>query len=96
MDDLWSSMNKCLSRVKQNNLGNIPFQAGYMFGKGVYFADKASKSANYCKTTKDENTGLLLLCDVALGNMQVVFFKFMDLQIFLHVKVTFSTAVFEI
>ena len=22
---------------------------GYMFGKGVYFADMSSKSANYCK-----------------------------------------------
>ena len=44
-----------------------------MFGKGVYFADMVSKSANYCKTTKDDNTGLLLLCDVALGNMYVVY-----------------------
>ena len=42
---------------------------GYMFGKGVYFADMVSKSANYCCTTRSNNTGLLLLCDVALGNM---------------------------
>ena len=28
-----------------------------------------SKSANYCATSKRNNTGLLLLCDVALGNM---------------------------
>lgn len=42
--------------------------SGYMFGKGVYFADMVSKSANYCFTSKDNNTGLLLLCDVALGN----------------------------
>merc|ERR1712025_1406589 len=42
---------------------------GYMFGKGVYFADMVSKSANYCNTTRSNNTGLLLLCDVALGNM---------------------------
>ena len=52
---------------------------GYMFGKGLYFADMVSKSANYChvdfkkkKTADedDENTdhiGLLLLCEVALG-----------------------------
>ena len=40
-----------------------------MFGKGVYFADMVSKSANYCQTTRTNNTGLLLLCDVALGNM---------------------------
>ena len=42
--------------------------SGYMFGKGVYFADMVSKSANYCFTSKDNNTGLLLLCDVAVGN----------------------------
>ncbi|KAH3770057.1 poly [ADP-ribose] polymerase 2-like [Dreissena polymorpha] len=41
---------------------------GYMFGKGVYFADMSSKSANYCFATKTKNVGLLLLCDVALGN----------------------------
>ena len=28
-----------------------------------------SKSANYCCTSRTNNTGLLLLCDVALGNM---------------------------
>ncbi|XP_047140981.1 poly [ADP-ribose] polymerase 1 isoform X1 [Hydra vulgaris] len=42
---------------------------GYMFGKGIYFADMASKSANYCCTTRSNNTGLMLLCEVALGNM---------------------------
>ncbi|KAF8773151.1 Poly [ADP-ribose] polymerase like protein [Argiope bruennichi] len=42
---------------------------GYMFGKGVYFADMVSKSANYCFTSKKNNTGLLLLCEVALGDM---------------------------
>merc|ERR1719509_571147 len=42
---------------------------GYMFGKGIYFADMVSKSANYCSTSKKNNTGLLMLCDVALGNM---------------------------
>ncbi|XP_033328280.2 poly-(ADP-ribose) polymerase [Megalopta genalis] len=42
---------------------------GYMFGKGIYFADMVSKSANYCCTNSQNNTGLLLLCEVALGNM---------------------------
>ncbi|CAF0920722.1 unnamed protein product [Brachionus calyciflorus] len=42
---------------------------GYMFGKGVYFADMVSKSANYCFTTSSNPTGLLLLCEVALGDM---------------------------
>lgn len=40
-----------------------------MFGKGIYFADMVSKSANYCYTSKENNTGLLMLCEVALGNM---------------------------
>lgn len=42
---------------------------GYMFGKGIYFADMVSKSANYCLATKINNIGLVLLCEVALGNM---------------------------
>jgi poly [ADP-ribose] polymerase len=42
--------------------------SGYMFGKGVYFADMSSKSANYCVPYNSANMGLLLLCDVELGN----------------------------
>lgn len=42
---------------------------GYMFGKGIYFADMVSKSANYCCTTPENNTGLMLLSEVALGDM---------------------------
>ena len=38
-----------------------------MFGKGVYFADCVSKSANYCCTNRENPTGLLVLCEVALG-----------------------------
>ena len=38
-----------------------------MFGKGVYFADMSSKSANYCFTSRENSTGILLLCEVALG-----------------------------
>jgi hypothetical protein len=30
---------------------------GYMFGKGIYFADMVSKSANYCCTNPTNNTG---------------------------------------
>lgn len=44
---------------------------GYMFGKGIYFADRVSKSANYCMASPSNNTGLLLLCEVALGDMWV-------------------------
>lgn len=42
---------------------------GYMFGKGIYFADMVSKSANYCHTSQGDPVGLLLLGEVALGNM---------------------------
>lgn len=42
---------------------------GYMFGKGIYFADMVSKSANYCCTSPNNSVGLMLLCEVALGNM---------------------------
>ncbi|XP_061741748.1 poly [ADP-ribose] polymerase 1 [Nerophis ophidion] len=42
---------------------------GYMFGKGLYFADMVSKSANYCHTSQSNPVGLLLLAEVALGNM---------------------------
>ncbi|XP_046804661.1 poly [ADP-ribose] polymerase isoform X2 [Lucilia cuprina] len=42
---------------------------GYMFGKGIYFADMVSKSANYCCTSKQNSTGLMLLSEVALGDM---------------------------
>jgi poly [ADP-ribose] polymerase len=39
---------------------------GYMFGKGVYFADMVSKSANYCGARPGDEA-CLLLCEVALG-----------------------------
>uniref|UniRef100_A0A4W4FXV0 Poly [ADP-ribose] polymerase n=1 Tax=Electrophorus electricus TaxID=8005 RepID=A0A4W4FXV0_ELEEL len=42
---------------------------GYMFGKGIYFADMVSKSANYCHTSQADPVGLILLGEVALGNM---------------------------
>ena len=41
---------------------------GYMFGKGVYFANMVSKSANYCFTNPSDNIGVLMLCEVALGD----------------------------
>ena len=51
--------------ISQNRL--LPSILGYMFGKGIYFADMVSKSANYCMTSKANPTGFLLLADVALG-----------------------------
>ncbi|KAH0622650.1 hypothetical protein JD844_025138 [Phrynosoma platyrhinos] len=44
-------------------------ETGYMFGKGIYFADMVSKSANYCHTSQTDPIGLILLGEVALGNM---------------------------
>ncbi|KAJ1495700.1 Poly polymerase, partial [Baffinella frigidus] len=41
---------------------------GYMFGKGVYFADMSSKSANYCVPEANDE-GILMLSEVALGAM---------------------------
>lgn len=40
---------------------------GYMFGKGVYFADMFSKSANYCYASHTAKDGVLLLCEVGFG-----------------------------
>jgi hypothetical protein len=45
-----------------------------MFGKGIYFADVVSKSANYCYATKLNPIGCLLLCEVALGNSSDKFY----------------------
>ncbi|CAH8604611.1 unnamed protein product [Heterobilharzia americana] len=42
---------------------------GYMFGKGIYFADIVSKSANYCFATQSQPEGVLLLCEVILGDV---------------------------
>ncbi|XP_072988764.1 poly [ADP-ribose] polymerase 1 isoform X1 [Typha latifolia] len=42
---------------------------GYMFGKGVYFADLVSKSAQYCYVDRKDPVGLMLLSEVALGEV---------------------------
>lgn len=42
---------------------------GYMFGKGIYFADMVSKSAQYCYTDRNNPVGLMLLSEVALGEV---------------------------
>ncbi|CAL8088471.1 unnamed protein product [Calicophoron daubneyi] len=41
---------------------------GYMFGKGIYFADCSTKSANYAYPTRVKNVGLVALCEVSLGD----------------------------
>lgn len=37
----------------------------FQFGKGIYFADMSSKSANYCFANQSNHIGLLLLCEVS-------------------------------
>lgn len=56
--------------ILSNGLRVAPAEApnnGYMFGKGIYFADSVSKSANYCWTTPQNPQGVLILAEVALG-----------------------------
>ncbi|PON62587.1 Poly [ADP-ribose] polymerase [Parasponia andersonii] len=52
---------------------------GYMFGKGIYFADLVSKSAQYCYTDRKSPVGLMLLSEVALGEVyELKKAKYMD------------------
>ena len=44
-------------------------KTGSMFGPGLYFSDCVTKSANYCFTDRKNNVGIILLCEVSLGNM---------------------------
>jgi len=50
---------------------------GYFLGKGIYFADMVSVSGQYCHSSNEHQTGLMLLCDVALGRtFQIAHGKF--------------------
>jgi len=44
-----------------------------MFGKGVYFADIASKSVGYTNSHASNGIGLMLLCNVALGKTRPLY-----------------------
>jgi Poly(ADP-ribose) polymerase catalytic domain len=48
-------------------------KTGYLFGKGIYFADMAGKSAPYCCSNISDKVGLFLLCEVALGNIRKLY-----------------------
>lgn len=43
-------------------------KTGYLFGKGVYFADFSGKSAPYCCPHLSNGVGVFVMCEVALGN----------------------------
>ncbi|KAJ6541171.1 PARP-domain-containing protein [Mycena vulgaris] len=66
---LWhGSRSTNFAGILKNGLRIAPPEApstGYMFGRGVYFADMVSKSFNYCHSSLSQDTGLLLLCEVA-------------------------------
>ncbi|KAJ7480240.1 PARP-domain-containing protein [Mycena galericulata] len=68
---LWhGSRSTNFAGILKNGLRIAPPEApssGYMFGRGVYFADMVSKSFNYCHSSLSDDTGLLLLCEVAAG-----------------------------
>lgn len=50
---------------------------GYFLGKGIYFGNMVSVSAQYCRATKQAPTAYLLLSDVALGrSYQIAHGKF--------------------
>jgi len=44
---------------------------GAMFGDGIYFADASSKSANYCREEDWSGEGVLLLCEVDVGQHRI-------------------------
>ena len=47
-------------------------RSGYNFGKGVYFANQAGKSACYCCPYLSGGIGIFVMCEVALGNFNEV------------------------
>lgn len=44
--------------------------SGFLFGKGVYFADLIGKSFPYCRPEISGGVATFVLCEVALGNMR--------------------------
>jgi len=43
---------------------------GYLFGKGVYFADLIGKSTPYCRPEISNGIATFVLCEVAVGNQR--------------------------
>ncbi|XWS36401.1 hypothetical protein CRYUN_Cryun20dG0082500 [Craigia yunnanensis] len=59
-------------RILSQGLRIAPPEApatGYMFGKGIYFADLVSKSTQYCYTDRKNPVCLMLVSEVALGEV---------------------------
>jgi len=51
------------------------------FGKGIYFADMSSKSANYCYATRTKNIGLVLLSEVSACYVMLLYNDVMSLSL---------------
>lgn len=72
---LWhGTKSDCVAKILQSGIQNPPAK-NQMFGTGIYFADRVSKSAQYCPNTQKptapvaETEGYLFLCDVLVGKM---------------------------
>ena len=69
---LWHGSRGCnFGGILSQGLRIAPPEApanGKAFGKGIYLADRACKSAAYCDPWTSRQTGLLLLCETQLGD----------------------------
>ncbi|KAF6221930.1 hypothetical protein HO133_001898 [Letharia lupina] len=69
---LWHGSRGCnFGGILSQGLRIAPPEApanGKAFGKGIYLADRACKSAAYCDPWTSGQTGLLLLCETQLGD----------------------------
>ncbi|XP_037029162.1 protein mono-ADP-ribosyltransferase PARP3-like [Bradysia coprophila] len=62
---LWHGTKRAnIPQILKNGF-KLPEHAGQMFGSGIYFADRISKSSNY----SDVDVTFLLLCEVGLGKV---------------------------
>lgn len=67
-----SSMLRLLSEGPTIPSPRYP-RSGFPFGRGVYFSDVITKSANNCCTSHQHPTGFVLLCEVELGNPHIMY-----------------------
>lgn len=69
---LWHGSRGCnFGGILSQGLRIAPSEApanGKAFGKGIYLADRACKSAAYCDPWTSGHIGLLLLCETQLGD----------------------------
>lgn len=62
---LWHGTQRANIPHILNNGFRLPASNGQMFGAGIYFADRITKSSNY----SDQDATFLLLCEVGLGKV---------------------------